>query len=161
MRLTNQHIKEARAAHDLYWESYLIGDVSTLTSLLDSHYTQIGSVENEVFFTKDDAVQFVKDTINQIVGHLEMRNRITREEVIGEFILIHEFCDLFVLTEEGWVFYSKFRASTLLKLVQESWKIIHQHSSLPDSKAQEGETLRLKKSLLKTLSSGKRSKDGL
>jgi hypothetical protein len=33
-------------------ESYITGDINTLASLLDENYTQVGSVENEVFFNE-------------------------------------------------------------------------------------------------------------
>ncbi|MDI1324094.1 MAG: nuclear transport factor 2 family protein [Algoriphagus sp.] len=145
MNPTKQQEEEARIAHDLYWESYLKGDVETLASLLDNDYTQIGSVEEEVFFTKKDAVQFVLTTIDQIAGNVQMRNRVTKSGPVDDFILFSEQCDLYVLSEGEWTFYSKFRASSLMKLKDGSWKLVHQHSSLPDSKAQEGENIAIEK----------------
>ncbi len=145
MKPAKQQEAKARIAHDLYWESYLKGDVETLASLLDNDYTQIGSVEEEVFFTKKDAVQFVVTTIDQIAGNVQMRNRVTKSEPVDDFILFSEQCDLYVLSEGEWTFYSKFRASSLMKLKDGSWKMVHQHSSLPDSKAQDGENIAIEK----------------
>ncbi len=144
-KLTKQAEAEARKVHDLYWKSYILGDIETLASLLDDHYTQIGSVENEVFFNKKDAVKFVKNTIDQVAGNVEMRNRITKAEVVEGFILFNEQCDLYVLIEKVWTCYSKFRASSLMQKTEKGWKMIHQHSSMPDSKAQEGENIALEK----------------
>jgi hypothetical protein len=144
-KLAKQQEAEALKAHDLYWKSYINGDTKTLASLLDDHYTQIGSVENEVFFYKKDAVRFVKSTIDQIAGNVQMRNRVTNTEPIDEFILVSEQCDFYVLTEREWIFYSKFRASSFMAKRVDGWKMIHQHSSLPDSKAQEGENIAIEK----------------
>jgi signal transduction histidine kinase len=145
MKLTIQQLNIAKSTHDLYWASYLNGDIGTLVSILDEQYTQIGSVENEVFSNKKDATQFVMDTIDQIVGYLQMRNRTTKIGEMDGLVLVTELCDLFVLSEDEWIFYSKFRASSLMKMVGDQWKIIHQHSSLPDSKAGEGENIALEK----------------
>ena len=142
---TKQGEAEARKAHDLYWKSYIVGDTDTLASLLDAHYTQIGSVENEVFFNKKDAVKFVVNTIDQVAGNVEMRNRKTKAVPVNGFILINEQCDLYVLIEGVWTFYSKFRATSLMQKTDGGWKIVHQHSSVPDLKAQEGENIAIEK----------------
>ena len=97
IRLTKQQEAEARKALDLYWKSYIVGDIKTLSSLLDDQYTQIGSVENEVFFNKKGAVKFVKTTIDQVAGNVEMRKRVTKTKSFEKFILISEQCDLYVL----------------------------------------------------------------
>ncbi len=145
IKLTKQQEVEARKAHDLYWNSYIVGDIETLASLLDDRYTQIGSVESEVFFNKKDAVKFVSNTIDQVAGNVEMRHRITKADSVDGFILFNEQCDLYVLIEGVWTFYSKFRASSLMQKIGESWQMIHQHSSIPDSKAQDGENIATEK----------------
>ena len=89
-------------------------------------------LEGEVFSNKKDAVQFLYDTIDQVAGKLEMRNRKTILEQQDHTILVHEFCDLYVLTDDTWAFYSKFRATTFMKPKKEGWTILHQHSSFPD-----------------------------
>ena len=144
-KLAKLQVAEARKAHDLYWKSYINGDTKTLAALLDEHYTQIGSVENEVFFNKKDAVKFVRTTIDQVAGNVEMRNRITKAEPVDGFILFNEQCDLYVLIEGIWTFYSKFRASSLMQKINKGWKMIHQHSSVPDLKAQEGDNIAIEK----------------
>ncbi len=145
MKLTKQQQTEAMQVYEAYWDSYLKGDVKTLASLLDDDYNQIGSVENEVFFNKRDAVKFVQETIDQVAGKVEMRNRITKVDRVDVFFLISEQCDLYVLIDGAWSFYAKFRASSLLQKKEQGWKFIHQHSSLPDTKAQEGENIAIEK----------------
>ncbi len=116
-----------------------------MASLLADHYTQVGSAETEVFDTKKGAVKFLDETIDQVAGKLEMRNRRTRMEPQGNLMLVHELCDVYVLADTEWTFYSKFRASTLMQIVSGRWKIIHQHSSFPDARTGEGENIAAEK----------------
>ncbi len=145
MKLSKLQEKEVMQVYNAYWDNYLQGDVETMQQLLDDDYTQVGSAEGEVFLNKKDAVQFLYDTIDQVAGKLEMRNRSTTMEQQGELILIHERCDLYALADDGWIFYSKFRASTLLKENKQGWKITHQHSSFPDGRAEDGENIAINK----------------
>ena len=144
MEISKQQ-NDARQVHELYWKSYITGDINTLASLLDEHYTQVGSVEGEVFHNKKDAVRFIEETIDQINGKVDMRNRITTLDKINNLILISERCDLYALIDNTWTFYAKFRASTLLHENNGKWLIIHQHSSMPDTRAEEGENIALDK----------------
>ena len=145
MKLTKQQEKDAMKVYESYWDNYLKGNVESMANLLDDDYTQIGSAETEVFFNKKDAVQFLYDTIDQVSGKLEMRNRSTRLEQQGNLVLVHELCDIYVLTENKWVFYSKARASTLIQHKKEGWKFVHQHSSFPDARTGEGENIAIDK----------------
>jgi signal transduction histidine kinase/ketosteroid isomerase-like protein len=141
MKPSELHESEARKAHELYWTSYINGDIATLASLMVEDYSQTGSAEEEVFFNKKDALGFIKKTIHQVVGKVEMRNRKTTFELIDDLYLIHEHCDLYVLSDNHWIYYSKLRVSSLFKQKSDGWKLIHQHSSVPDLKAKEGENL--------------------
>ena len=145
MKLNKQQETEILLVYNSYWDNYIKGNVEAMQSLLDNDYTQIGSAEGEVFFNKKDAVQFVYDTIDQVAGKRQMRNRKTKLEQQDNFILIHELCDLFALSDEEWIFYSKFRASTLMQEKKDGWKISHQHSSFPDTKAEEGQNIAIDK----------------
>ena len=136
-----------------------------MITLLDEHYTQVGSADGEVFSNKKDAVQFLHDTIDQVAGKMEMRNRVTTLEVLetktkpktGGVLsqsdpsggdtpcLINELSDIYVLADGEWIFYSKFRASTLLQKRGKGWKIIHQHSSFPDPRTEEGQNMATEK----------------
>lgn len=145
MKLTKQQETEIMLVYNAYWDNYIKGDVEAMHPLLDGDYTQVGSAEGEVFFNKKDAVQFLYDTIDQVTGKLQMRNRMVKLEQQGNFILIHELCDLYALSDEEWIFYSKFRASTLMQEKKDGWKISHQHSSFPDTKAEEGQNIAIDK----------------
>ena len=128
-----------------YWESYITGDVEKLASFLDDSYTQVGSAESEIFFNKNEAVQFVRSTIHQVAGKVEMRNRNISLGQLDGLILISEQTDLYFEQDGNWAFYAKFRASTLLQQKGGVWKIIHQHSSMPDLRAEEGENIAIEK----------------
>ncbi|MFN1834776.1 ATP-binding protein [Balneola sp. MJW-20] len=143
----SKDVKAAMAAHNLFWDSYVDGHIDVLASVLDDNFKQIGSVEEEVFFNKEDSLKFIRDTIHQITGKLEMRNRKTKAYPLEDkdLILITEFCDLFVHDSESWIFYSRFRATTLMQKMDGSWKLIQQHSSMPDIKASEGENIATEK----------------
>ncbi len=145
MELTKQQEIKVMNAYNAYWDNYLKGDIQSMASLLDDDYTQVGSAETEVFTNKKDAVNFLYDTIDQVADKLEMRNRNTRLEQKANYLLFHELCDLFVLAETKWIFYSKFRATTIMEEKREGWKIIHQHSSFPDSRTDEGENIAIDK----------------
>src|SRR5436190_13505402 len=141
MKLSRQHEKEAKDIVDSYWTNYIKGNVDAIALLLDTHYTQVGSADTEVFFNKKDAVKFLSDTIAQVAGKVEMRNLITKVDPIEDFILVGDLCDLYVQNEKDWMFYAKFRASSLLQKKNGSWKIVHQHSSFPDTKASDGQNI--------------------
>jgi signal transduction histidine kinase len=145
MKLSKIKKKELMQVYEAYWAEYLNGNVEAMQALLDDSYTQIGSAESEVFSSKKEAVQFLVDTIDQVAGKLEMRNRSTKLEQQDHLILIHEVCDLYALADKKWVFYSKFRASTLLQEKKEGWKITHQHSSFPDTKTEAGQNVAIEK----------------
>ncbi len=141
MKLSAIQKKQVLKVHEAYWDLYLKGEAKAMSVMLDESYTQVGSAESEVFYTKKEAVQFLHDTIEEVAGKLEMRNRHTRLESPNGLVLVHELCDLYALDGNEWIFYSKFRASTLFQEKKEGWKIIHQHSSFPDSKTEKGQNV--------------------
>ena len=145
MKLTKQQKMSAMKAYNAYWENYLKGDVGAMASLLSNKYTQVGSAETEVFFNKKDAVKFLYDTIDQVAAKLEMRNRSIKLEKQSNLLLFHELCDLYAMAEYEWIFYSKFRATTIMEEKKQGWKIIHQHSSFPDARTGEGENIAIDK----------------
>ncbi|WP_273276362.1 ATP-binding protein [Maribacter polysiphoniae] len=145
MNRTEELKLEILQLHDLYWSSYLKGDISVMVDLLSDEYTQIGSAEREVFFNKKEAVQFLYETIDQVAGNFEMRNRNTSIELLNETFIVYELCDAYALVDEKWLFYNKFRATTLLKKKKLGWKFIHQHSSFSDSGTTEGQNISIEK----------------
>ena len=106
MKLTKQIEGEILKVHNSYWDYYLKGNVEAMHPLLDKNYTQVGSAETEVFSNKKDAVKFLYDTIDQVAGKLQMRNRSTKLEQQDNTILVHELCDLYALDGKKWIFYS-------------------------------------------------------
>lgn len=143
--LTKAQESEIIRVHDAYFDHYLKGNVRAMEDLLAEDYTQVGSAEDEDFFTKQEAVQFLHDTINRVAGKLDMRSRQTKVEQLVGLALVHERCDIFAWDGETWIFYARFRSSTLLKKTKDGWKFIHQHSSFPDSRAEEGENVGIEK----------------
>ncbi len=131
--------------YNAYWKNYLQGDVKAMARLLDKGYTQIGSAEAEVFFNKKGAIKFLHETIDQVTGKVQMRNRTIKTERHQRFILITELTDLYVLADGDWIFHSRFRASSLMKKDGKNWKFFHQHSSFPDIRAQGGENISIEK----------------
>lgn len=131
--------------YDSYFSNYIKGDVKAVAKVLDDDYSQVGSAESEVFFNKKDAVKFLHDTMDQVAGKVQMRNREIRVEPHKEFVLVLDLSDVYVRTEQEWVFHSKFRASSFLRKKKGSWKIYHQHSSFPDLRAQDGENISIEK----------------
>ncbi len=145
MKINTLEQNDILKAYNAYWEYYLHGDVTGLASMLDDHYTQIGSVEGEVFNNKTDAVNFVQSTIDQIAGKVDMRNRKITLETVEHSVLITELTDLYILIDGEWNFYAKFRASSLMQKKGDKWKFIHQHSSMPDIRAEEGDNIATEK----------------
>ncbi|MGB5781786.1 MAG: ATP-binding protein [Eudoraea sp.] len=145
MKLTKKQQKELLQGYETYWAEYLNGNVDAMEVLLDDSYTQVGSAESEVFTTKKEAIQFLRDTIQEVAGKLQMRNRSTKLESQEAVVLVHERCDLYARTGAKWVFYSKFRATTFLQERKDGWRIIHQHSSFPDTKTGKGQNIAIDK----------------
>jgi signal transduction histidine kinase/ketosteroid isomerase-like protein len=145
VKLSQQKESEILQAYETYFDSYIKGDTHAIEILLVDDYNQIGSAESEVFFNKRDALKFLHDTIDQVAGKTEMRNRTIKIDSLKDSVLVTDLFDIYVLVEEDWTFYSKFRASTLMQEIDGHWKFIHQHSSVPDLKAREGENIAIEK----------------
>ena len=74
-----------------------------------------------------------------MLGTVDIRNRKVELIPYGEYMMVHEFTDLFVKVEGEWTFYGPFRMSSLLEKTDAGWIALHQHGSYPDMKAMEGE----------------------
>ncbi|WP_304622106.1 nuclear transport factor 2 family protein, partial [Rhodohalobacter sulfatireducens] len=145
MKKPIKHIEEARKVYDLFWDSYLVGDIDTFAATLDENFEMIGTSESEHCHNKAEGIEFIKAQKEELIGSVEMRNREVTELPIGNVMLINEFCDLYVLSETDWSFYSKFRSSAMLRETEDGWKMAQQHGSLPDMRVGEGETLAIEK----------------
>src|SRR6056297_2565696 len=132
MKNNEQKIKEARRVYDLFWNSYVVGDIDAFASTLDENFEMIGTSESERCHNKEGGIEFIKEQKEELIGSVAMRNREITELPIGNLMLINEFCDLYVLSETEWSFYSKFRSSAMLRQTEDGWKMAQQHGSLPD-----------------------------
>jgi signal transduction histidine kinase len=145
MRLTKKLEKEVLEVYNTYWNAYLKGDMKTFFSFLDDNIKMIGTTEHEVFFNKKEVTAYFGATADQVTGQLEMRNRNIKIEPNEELISVTEQLDMFVLIDHEWVFYGKVRLSSLLHKTEDGWKLMLQHGSFPDTRAQEGEQFSLEK----------------
>jgi signal transduction histidine kinase/ketosteroid isomerase-like protein len=145
MKLTKKIEAEIRKVYQAYWDSYLCGDLKTMAGFLSDDFTLIGTSDGEVFNNKKSAMKYVKATIHQVAGVLSKKNIEIKITQADDTILVNEFSDAYIKLDGTPSFYDKFRVTTLMKQVRGKWKIIHQHGSLPDSKAEVGETLATEK----------------
>ncbi len=145
MNLTKQHEAEVMEMYDIWWHSYINGDVKTYDSYLDDEYRFVGSTEAEDFLDRKNTTKFFEKTGDQLSGKCELRNRIIHKEFINDLIFITDLADTYFLYDFEWSFYSKFRFTSVLIKRDSGWKFIYQHFSVPDSKAGEGETIGFEK----------------
>ena len=140
MKLTKKLEAEILKVYNAYWDSYVNGDLKTYASLLDVEFKFIGSTEAEPLLNKKDSLKFLEATAEQLRGKAEFRNRNIKIETADDLVLITELCDGYILIGSEWNFYSRFRLSSMLKKKKGNWMFIHQHVSMPDAKAKEGES---------------------
>ena len=145
MKRTNEQEAEVLNAYHAYWNSYLSGDMETYASLLAENCHIIGSTAFDVFDSKQAAVDFYTATAGQISGKAEFRDRKIKLLSYLDSVMVQELCDFYFLGDEEWSFYGHGRLSTLLSETETGWKIIHQHGSFPDSKAEEGKQIATEK----------------
>jgi len=145
MDTIKQKESDALGVYHLYWDSYMNGDLENFASTLDEEFEMIGTSESEVAHNKADGIAFYKAQMEELVGKAEMRNRNISVKPLNGLFLFNEDCDIYVLGEPDWTFYSKIRISTLLRETGSGWKLIQQHGSFPDMRVQEGETLAIDK----------------
>ncbi len=152
MALTKNQLATAKGTYEIYWDSYMVGDLETFASTLDEDFEMIGTSESEVAHNKAEGIAFYMAQMEEVVGKAAMRNRQITAKPLDDMVLINEACDIYVLGEpdlnavrQDWTFYSKIRISTLLHETNTGWKVIQQHGSLPDMRVKEGETLALEK----------------
>jgi hypothetical protein len=145
MKLTKQLKAEIADVYEAFWGALFYADIDMYSLFLDEDYRLIGTTEQEFFFSKTEAVRFLKATADQLAGNLERRNSRHRIEIIENLVLITDQFDAYVLIDDKWSFYEKTRVTTLLQERKAGWKIIQQHFSFPDNKAGSGQTIGLEK----------------
>ncbi len=145
MKLTKQLKAEIADVYEAFWGALFYADIEMYSLFLDEDYRLIGTTEQEFFFSKAEAVRFLKATADQLAGNLERRNSRHKIEIIDNLVFITDQFDAYVLIDDKWSFYEKTRVTTLLQEKKDGWKIIQQHFSFPDNKAGSGQTIGLEK----------------
>ena len=140
MNLSEKEV-EVMQVYDTWLNSYLNGDIKTYDSFLDDDYRFIGSTNNEEFLNRKDTTNFFEATADQLAGKTEIRNSTRSIKHIDGLIFITQLLDAYFLNGNEWAYYGRFRFTSVLRKKENEWKIIYQHFSMPDSKAQEGETI--------------------
>ncbi|WP_166965567.1 ATP-binding protein [Yeosuana marina] len=141
MKPTKQLEKETLKVYDTWLQSYLNGDVKTYDSFFDDAFHFIGSTHNEEFLDRKHTTDFFEATGEQFAGKTQLRNETKIIEQFGELVFITHLFDAWFLGGVDWTFYGRFRFSNILKKDNAGWRFVYQHYSVPDSKAQEGETI--------------------
>ena len=142
MKLSKQQESELLKAYNRWWHSYLNGDIETYDSFFDDEYHFVGSTDGEEYLDRENTTAFLRATANQLAGKAELRNLQRAIETLDEgLVLITDLADAYVLSEGEWVYYSRFRFSSLMRNGKKGWQFVYQHFSAPDTKAEEGETL--------------------
>ncbi|MCL6257646.1 nuclear transport factor 2 family protein [Aquiflexum sp. TKW24L] len=125
-KYNNSRESGALKVYELYWDSYLKGDLEAFESTLGDTFEMIGSSESEVCHTKDDGIEFFKAQMHEVVGKTEMRNRQIDVLPVENLMLVNEQCKIYVLVasdlpadRQDWNFYSKIRISTWLRETEE------------------------------------------
>ncbi len=139
MKVTSEIKAEILQVMDDYWHSYFSGDLETWASYLTDHYRNIGTTKEEVWHCKQDIVDYTLRMIDQMLGMADWRNKTVDIIPMAPYVMVHELGNLYIKAEEGWVFYAQLRLSSVLEKTENGWRILHQHGSFPDAKADEGE----------------------
>ena len=141
MKLTQKDKNEVIQVYDTWLNSYLNGDVKTYDFYLDDEYHFIGSTNNEEFLNRKDTTKFFKATADQLAGKTDLKNTVRTIEYFEGLVFVTEVFDAWFLIGSDWSYYGRFRFTSVLRKKNNGWRFIYQHFSMPDSKAQQGETL--------------------
>ncbi len=145
MNLSKKEEKELLKVYETWWQSYLNGDIETYNHYLDDDFRFVGSTEGEEFLDRKDTTIFFEATADQFAGKSKLENVIRSIETLEGMILITDLADVYILDKTEWVYYSRFRFSSLLRHTKNGWRFVYQHFSTPDLMANEGETLGIDK----------------
>ncbi|WP_235297809.1 ATP-binding protein [Portibacter marinus] len=122
-----------------YWDTYFEGDLKKWGTFITDDYKNIGTTEEEIWNSKKDILDYTKEMIDQMVGNAEVRNKKVQVNSYPPYFMAHELGDLFVKSEDEWLYYAPIRLSSLMQKNGDTWIVLHQHGSFPDSKTEEGE----------------------
>ena len=145
MKLSKKLEAEVLKVYKAYWDAYLNGEMKAFGSMMDDNITVVGTAVSEVFNNKKETLRFYEATADQLVGKVELRNRKIKMNAVDNNILINEQLDLYFLMDKKWTFYGHMRFSAIFTPTGKGWKLVHQHASFPDMRAEEGEQLAAEK----------------
>ena len=145
MTITKKEEAELLKVYNTWWSSYLSGDVKTYDSFLDDDFRFVGSTDGEEFLNRKGSTSFFEATADQLVGKAKLGNIVRTIEPIDSMVLITDLADAYILDGKEWVYYARFRFTSLMRNTSNGWRFFYQHFSTPDLKAEEGETLGIDK----------------
>ncbi|MBL0306494.1 MAG: nuclear transport factor 2 family protein [Chitinophagaceae bacterium] len=121
MKVTPALKKELAQWLDTYWTTYLKGDIATWATFIRDDYRNIGGTKEEIWNSKQEIIDYTYRIMDQMKGTVDIRNRKVELIPYGEYIMVHEFTDLYVKIEGEWTFYGPFRMSSLLEKTDAGW----------------------------------------
>ncbi len=139
MELSKETEQEIRLIYQTYWDAYLNGDFETFASFLDDDIVIYGTAVGEIFYTKDEALNFYIATAEEMTGKADFRNRHISIKAVGDTIVIYDQSQLYILIDGAWTYYGSARITGIMELKSSGWKLVHQHGSFPDSRTEEGQ----------------------
>lgn len=145
MKLTKKLEKEISEAYIEYWDCYLRGDTRKFMKYIAPGMHLTGTTESEVIAGRAAIHKFILATKEQVVGKVQMRQRKLNITSFDKYFFIFDQVHLYLLIDNTWTFYSKFRISTIARKDGDGWKYIQQHASVPDTATEEGETISFQK----------------
>ncbi len=117
-----------------------------IISIPTNSFSIFGTANGEVFYGKENAMDFYTATVDQLAGKVRLRNRdISLQELDTDTVLVREQADVYALIQDEWTFYGHARISCILKHTGEGWKGVHQHASFPDHRTEEGQQIAAEK----------------
>ncbi|WP_296315105.1 ATP-binding protein [Winogradskyella sp. UBA3174] len=143
MEITSKIKKDLENWLEMFWQTYLKGDLKTWATFIKDDYYNIGGTKAEIWRNKQEVLAYAKTILTQIQDKAEFRNRQIEVQSYDAFLMVNEFTDLYVKGGDDWSLYGSFRMSSLLKKTKNSWIALHQHGSYPDMKTTEGEAFSL------------------
>jgi len=132
---------EIKQIYDTWFHAYVNGDIKTYGSFFDDYYRFIGSTSNEEYLNKKDTIKFFETTAHEFSGKVDSRKIEWTISQYGSLFFITHFLEAYFLNNGGWDYYGRFRFSSVMTKTSDGYKFIYQHFSMPDSKADEGQTI--------------------
>ncbi|MBS4062988.1 MAG: nuclear transport factor 2 family protein [Chitinophagaceae bacterium] len=145
MKLTKQLEAKILKLYHGYWNANINGDIKAFISYIDDNIIAYGTAKAEVFKSKKAIAKFYKATADQMKDKADFRNRKINVKAVGNTVVVSEECDLYVLAGKAWIFYGHTRVTSVFAHKRGSWKVVHNHASFPDSRAEEGEQIATQK----------------